>query len=280
MLQGKTSIMRNLILTLMIWVVCFTAITVGISLSYTWYKNNGKDVHIRFKEVDGLVPNQSKIMFKGVQIGSAKKIRLDLKTGDPIVTARIDKGPAKLIGKNSSFWIVRPEIGLGEIRNLSAIATGDYIEVNPVPGEEADCFVALEDDPVQEKFESGLKVILRSPSAAGLEIGTKIFYRDFKIGQVGDIDLAKDKRNLLVTIYIDKKYTSVVRKNSYFANISGFHASIHIFGGSEISLNSLDTLINGGITVVTPNFNAPAASNNEVFNLLTKEQHSELNKCN
>jgi paraquat-inducible protein B len=272
--------MRNLILTLMIWVICFTGITVGASLSYTWYKNRGKNICISFKEVDGLVPDQSKIMFKGVQIGTVHDINLDLKTGDPIVVARIDKEPAKLIGKNSSFWIVRPEIGLGEIRNLSAIATGDYIEVNPVPGEDADHFVALEDDPVQEKFESGLKIILKSSSSAGIEVGSKILYRDFKIGQVGDMDLSKTKRYVLITVYIDKLYTDVIRKNSSFANVSGFHASIHIFGGSEISLNSLDSLINGAITVTTPNFNSAPAKNNDIFPLLTKEEYVELNKCN
>ena len=264
----------------MIWVICFTSITVGASLSYTWYKERGKDICIRFKEVDGLIPNQSKVMFKGVQIGHTKEIYIDLKTGNPIVTVRIDKEPAELIGKNSSFWIVRPEIGLGEIRNLSAIATGDYIEVNPVPGEKTNNFIALDDDPVQEKFQFGLKIILKTASAAGLEVGSKVLYRDFNIGQIGDLDLSKDKRNILVTIYIDKKYTTVIRKNSYFSNVSGFHASIHIFGGSEISLNSLDTLINGGITVTTPNFNAPVANNNEVFPLLTKEQYADLNKCN
>lgn len=272
--------MRNLILTLMIWIVCFTAITVGASLSYSWYKNRGENMTIRFKNVDGLVPNQSKVVYKGVQIGSVTDIKIDLTNGDPVIAVRIDKEPAKIIGKKSSFWIVRPEIGLGEIRNLSAIATGDYIEVNPVPGDKPEFFVGLNDDPVQEKFENSLKIVLKTNSAAGLAVGSDVLYRDFKIGQIGEMELSKDKRFILLNVYIDQKYSQVVRKNSYFANISGFHASLHIFGGSEISLNSLNTLINGGITVTTPNFHAPAARNNDVYTLLTKQEQAELNKCN
>lgn len=235
---------------------------------------------IRFKNVEGLVPNQSKVLYKGVQIGNVTEINIDLKTGDPIVAVRIEKDTAKIIGKDSSFWLVKPEIGLGEIRNLSAIATGDYIEVNPVPGEQSDYFIALDYDPIFEKFENSLKIVLKATSAAGLEVGSDIFYKDFKIGQIGEMDISKDKRHILIHVYIDKKYSNVIRKNSVFSNVSGFHASIHIFGGSEISLNSLNTLINGGIAVTTPNFNAPTANYNDTFPLLTKEQYAELNKCN
>lgn len=260
----------------MVWVICFTAITFGISLTYSWYKNRGKDIYISFKEVAGLVPNQSKIMYLGVEIGKILELRLDNNTMLPIVKARISRASAKMIGKESEFWIVRPELSLGSIRNLGAVATGDYVSVNPVKGDFSKTFVGLDADPVDEQFEDGLRITLRSPSAAGIEVGSAVLYRDVQIGEVGHMDLSKDRRHVLIKIYIDDEYNNVIRKNSCFGNISGFHASINLFTGSEISLNSIRTLIKGGITVVTPNMKSAQAKNGDTFTMLTATQLQEL----
>ncbi len=271
--------MRNLILTLMIWIICFTAITFGISLTYSWYKNSGKDIYINFKDVAGLIPNQSKIMYLGVVIGKVVDMKLDDDTMLPIVKARISRRSANIIGKNSEFWIVRPELSLGSVRNLGAIATGDYIAVNPIKGDFSKTFIGLDADPVDEQFEDGLRIILKSETAAGIEVGSAVLYRDVQIGEVGNMDLSKDRRNVLIKIYIDDAYNNVIRKNSYFVNISGFHASIHLFGGSEISLNSIRTLIKGGITVITPDMKSNSAREGDMFKLLTQEQYQALKEC-
>lgn len=267
--------MRDLILTLIIWIICFTAITVGVSMSYKIYKHRGKDVYITFEDVSGLVPTQSKVMFRGAEIGTVNDITLDLKTGYPVVKARIVQYFLPMLGKDSNFWIVRPEFGIGEIQNLSAISTGDYISVNPVPGQFVNHFIGLDESPVEDQYEAGLKIVLKADSAEGVDIGSSVLYRDLEIGLVGDMGLSKDKKSVLITLYIDKPYVNVIRKNSYFGNVSGFHASIHIFGGSEIGLNSLRTLVKGGITVVTPNFVCPVAKNGETFIMLNRKQFEE-----
>src|SRR5690349_1352682 len=104
--------MRSIIVTLIIWIMCFTAITIGVSLTYKWYRQLGEDITITFTDVSGLVPNQSKIMYLGVDIGTINDIEIDLKTGKPTVTARISKQAMPLLGPKSKFWIVRPELGL------------------------------------------------------------------------------------------------------------------------------------------------------------------------
>lgn len=268
--------MRNLILTLIIWIICFTAITIGVSLTYKWYRNLGIDIQISFNDVSGLVPNQSKIMYRGAEIGTVEAIDLNIQTGYPIVKARVRKQSKSLLANDSLFWIVRPEFALGSINNLSTIATGDYIALHPGSGKFVNEFVGLEDAPVEDKFNYGLKLLLRANSTAGIEIGSGVLYKDFQIGQVGEMGLSEDKKYVLITIYIDKQYTSVIRRNSYFGNISGFYADIHIFGGSKIALDSLRTLINGGIKVVTPNLNGPAVKNGCIFNMLSREQIAEL----
>jgi len=260
----------------MIWIICFTAITFGISLTYSWYKNRGKDIYISFKDVAGLIPNQSKIMYLGVEIGKIIDMQLNEATKLPIVKARISRRSSTMIGKNSEFWIVRPELSLGSVRNLGAIATGDYIAVNPIKGEFSKTFIGLDADPVDDQFENGLKIFIKSSTASGIEVGSAVLFRDVQIGEVGHMNLSKDRNNVIIKIYVDDAYNNVIRKNSYFANISGFHASINLFSGSEISLNSIRTLIKGGITVITPNMNSAPAKNGDTFTMLTQEQFQAL----
>jgi paraquat-inducible protein B len=245
-------------------------------MSYKIYKHRGKDITITFKNVEGLVPNQSKIMFRGAEIGSVNDIELDLTTGYPVVHARIPQYVLSMFGEKSSFWIVRPELGIGSINNLSALSTGDYIAVNPVPGKFCNKFTGLEDIPVEDKYVAALTITLKGKTAGGIETGSPVLYRDLQIGDVGEITLSNDKRYVLIKLYIQSPYETVIRKNSLFGNVSGFHADISIFSGSHIGFDSLRTMVKGGIKVITPNMRCPAAKNHDTFELLSNEQLEEL----
>lgn len=266
--------MRNLILTLLIWTICFAGITVGASLCYDWYRQQGFNVQIKFTEVGGLIPNQSKVMFRGVQVGTVHTIKFDQGTEQPIVVARISKDIRDMVGEKSQFWIVRPEFGLGHVNNLSTIATGDYIAIDPIKGNPGKVFNGFTEQPPDEM--AGLRLRLNASSVSGLEVGSRILYRGLKIGEIGEMSLHKDKRFIRMTIYIEKKYASVIRRNSYFSNVSGFHANLSVFGTSHLNMDSLGTLVNGGVQVTTPNFNSAQAKQDDTFCLLTVEQMNEL----
>lgn len=268
--------MRNLILTLIIWVICFTALVAGVSLTYNWYRQLGVDITISFNNVDGIVPNQSKVLYRGVQVGTINDIKLDHTTGKPIVYTRISKDAAKILGKNSRFWIVRPELAFGSVRNLSTIASGEYIEMDPVKGPFSSEFVGLDDEPIEETDVSGMKLILYTSTASGLEIGSSVLYRGLHIGEIGDMGISKDKKHIKITVYIQDEFKSIVRKNSCFTNVSGFHASLHVFGASHIDMDSFKTLMRGGIAVHTQDFNVPPARAGDSFVLLTPKQVQEM----
>lgn len=267
--------MRNLILTLIIWIICFSAIVVGASMSYKLWKYRGEDITISFTDVEGLVPNQSKIMYKGAEIGTVKEILLDVQTGNPVIYARINHYVKPMLGENSIFWVVRPELGVGAINHLSAISTGDYIGVYPVPGKFSTAFKGRDNAPIDDEYDAGLRIILKAASADGIDAGSPVLYKDLQIGEVGEMGLSKDKKYVVMNIYINKPYVDVIRKCSYFGNVSGFHADIHIFGGSKIGLNSLRTLVKGGVSVVTPNFHSSPAAHDDVYVLLNRDQFAE-----
>lgn len=257
--------MRNLVLTLMIWVLAFTAITAGVLLSYNWYKEQGSEISIQFEDASGLVPGQSKLLYRGVQVGTVKGIVLDDPYGDPVLHIRVQKNVAAMFGKDSKFWVVRPHLGLGQVRNLSAISTGDYVSVEPAKGDVTTHFIGSEEEPIDPLHADGLQLTLKASSVNGVNLGTAIEYHGLKIGEVGGLSLANDNRTILIHLTIDKRYSRVVRKGSYFGNISGFHTSLQLFGENNIDVNSLNTLVSGAISVFTPDLRAPLAQDGAVY---------------
>ena len=56
---------------------------------------------------------------------------------------------AALVARDGSvFWIVRPEVGLGNVTGLGTIITGPHIEVSPGAGGPKSEFVGLERPPI------------------------------------------------------------------------------------------------------------------------------------
>jgi paraquat-inducible protein B len=86
------------------------------------------------------------------------------------------------------FWIVRPEVGLGNITGLGTVITGSEINVLPGKGKEQSEFVGLEKAPVALE-EKGLRIILVTGRLGSLRPGSPIYYRGIEVGAVRESQL-------------------------------------------------------------------------------------------
>lgn len=263
--------MRRLLLTLIIWILCFTAIVAGAVLTYNWYRNLGPEISISFLDASGVVPHQTPISYRGVYVGWVQHVRLNQKTGRAEVIARMHRDVADLLAEGTEFWVVKPEFSLEHSSNLGTIASGDYIGMRPQKGKVLYSFTGLDNPPVRSELAEGLQVLLHGPDGGGVNIGSPILYKGLQIGEVGELGVTKNKREVLVTAYIYKKYADLVRTSSFFGNVSGFHASIHILGSSQVGMDSLKTLLSGGIVMETNNLEAPQAKSGAEYELIPPE---------
>jgi paraquat-inducible protein B len=270
--------MKQQFVTIVIGILALTLIIVGASLTYCWQQERGPEITIHLTKASGLVPKQSKIMYKGVQVGTVTNITLGIKSKDIIIKARINKQLVELLGAKSKFWIVHPKIGLDKISNLGTIATGNYIEVEPIVGNFTQKFNGLERPPIDVIVESGRRLTLITSTLDGITTDTPILYRGFQIGEIRSMNLSKDRNSVAMIAYIYKEYVDVVRRNSHFANISGFHAGLSLFGTSHLDIGSARTLVKGGIEVSTPNNSSTEAKNGDVFHVLTTKEERESKK--
>lgn len=86
------------------------------------------------------------------------------------------------------------------------------------------------------------------------------------MGTVSLVNLSKDSRTVIVQINIQRKYTKLIRTNSVFWRKVGVQANVGFFS-AEVKINSLESLMRGGIDVWTPEKPGAIAEGQSKFSL-------------
>lgn len=250
-----------------VWVVPAVAALVAGILIYQRAQEFGAKISIQFKDGSGLKIGHTPVKYRGVNIGQVKAIELSRDHQHAVVEVRLHRSAAVVAQEGSRFWIVRPELGLGNITGLGTIVAGPHIEVWPGTGKAQSEFVGLEGPPVVEETE-GLKVILVSSRLGALKRGSPVYYRGIEVGAVQDAQLGTNGATVDVQVFIRERYTNLIRTSSKFWNASGFDVKFGLFRGAEINMESLKSLVAGGVAFATPDDpKSETAQNRAVFRL-------------
>jgi paraquat-inducible protein B len=112
-------------------------------------------------------------------------------------------------------------------------------------------FVGLSEAPFIERREVGdLTIQLQANLRGSLQPGAAVFYRGVKIGTIVAATLAGDAMTVDVSALIKARYAPLVRVNSRFYQ-TGALEELGLTG-LRARLDSLETLLVGGVTLVTP----------------------------
>ena len=98
-----------------------------------------------------------------------------------------------------------------------------------------------------------------------------MYYRGIEVGSVTATDLSPDATAAQVQVFIAQRYERLVRLGSRFWTVSGVDVNFGLFRGLEINIESLRTLVAGGIAFATPD-DAPPAKDGTLFLLHDKPQ--------
>ena len=127
-------------------------------------------------------------------------------------------------------------------------------------------FVGLEEPPVLGGGPEDLELVLEAVDRSGMRPGGVVTYRGLAIGTVEEVDLADDARRILARVVIQARYAPLVRTNSRFWSTSGLGVEIGL-RGLRADLESLETLVAGGIGLATPNRPGEPATDGSRFTL-------------
>jgi paraquat-inducible protein B len=85
-----------------------------------------------------------------------------------------------------------------------------------------------------------------------LQAGSPIYYRGIEVGAVQEQRLSADARMVEFDAFIQQRYAPLIRKETKFWNVSGVNVDFGLFKGAEVNVESLKSLVSGGINFATP----------------------------
>jgi paraquat-inducible protein B len=271
----KARVRRRRIFRL-VWVVPVIALAIALYLVWQHMRTIGPEIAIRFNDASGMRVGQTPIIYRGVQIGEVISVELTEDRRQALVRARLHKSARPIATEGATFWVVRPQLSLDQVRGLSTVLSGPEIHVIPGKGEALkNEFAGLDSAPVG-LGNSGLRLVLRAERPKGIRVNTPVNYRGVEVGMVERIALAPNSASADIHILVHSRYASLVRAGSAFWNTSGVHATGGILKGIELELESLRTLYTGAIEFATPSEKAARVKAGTVFFLHDKPKDEWL----
>jgi len=252
----------------MVWFIPIIAVLIGAWLTYKAYTDTGPTVTITFKTATGLVAGKSKVKYKNVEVGQVEEINFKKDLSGVDLKVQMNPGIKEYLTNKTNFWIVRARIAAGQVSGLGTLFSGAYIGIDPVAeGEPTQRFVGLEVPPPITTDVPGKHFMLQSTRKGSIDVGTTIYYRQIKVGQVLNYKLDDTGKQIDIEIFVREPYDQYVYKDTRFWNASGLDISLNA-EGITIDTESFASIIVGGIAFDTPTTltkSGEAAEENHVF---------------
>ena len=230
-----------------IWIVPFIALIIAGWLAYQYFADLGPEVRIVFPKNEGLIAGQSQVKFRNVPVGKVTKILITEDTKGVVVVVRMIKDAEPYMTERAKFWIVKPEVGLSGVSGLDTLISGTYIDVfSEKGGTYKKEHIGLTQP--YRNIRGGDYFHLSSLNGDNVVVGTPVYYKNLKVGQVEYLNLSLDNKSIDIIVFIDKKYVPYVHDDSKFwtQNIMSVDFSK---GSLEVNIAPLHTMLQGGIVL-------------------------------
>ena len=215
-------------------------------------KSDQVNITVRFQNI-GLLKKGAKVNYRGVQLGSVATTEFDENLRTIIATLHIEKQYETFFRKDTKIWLSRPTIKINKVENLDSLLFGMSVNIDPGSGLLTKDYTGLATPPHPFFTDfDGLGLVLETNQLNSLDIGSPVYYRRVKVGEVTGYDLAYNFKDVLVYITINDRYAPLIRTNTKFWNASGVTVKGGVFSGITVSTESLEALMAGGISLATP----------------------------
>ncbi|KZN38620.1 mammalian cell entry protein [Pseudoalteromonas luteoviolacea S2607] len=243
-----------------IWIVPIIAILITGWMLYQHQSNKGHVIFLKMENADGIIAGKTEVKVRSVQVGIVETLRLQIEQNAVIATIRINKHYDSLLTEDAKFWTVKPRVDETGISGLNTLLSGVYIELLPGESDRSASLFTMQDQPALISPDvDGVRYSLTAANAEVLDVGTGIFFRNYKIGQVESAKFNEKTLEMDYGIFINSPYDELISKNVIFWVNSGIEVDLST-EGIRVSTGSLSKLIKGGISVDYP----PAAEADEL----------------
>ncbi len=234
------------------WLVPIVAALVGLSMLVGAWRDAGPTIEISFDTASSLTPEKSPVKYRNVAIGEVRKITLSENHQNVVVTVDLNKDAEAFAREDARFWVVKPRIGAAGVSGLDTLLSGDFIAATPGTSDTfGKTFQGLETPPPITYDEPGKRFNLKAPDLGSLDIGSAVYYRKVRVGEVVSYELVPSGEWVNLGIFITAPNDQYVTTNSRFWNASGIDVGVST-EGIELDLQSLAAVLAGGIAFEVP----------------------------
>lgn len=253
-----------------VWLFPFIAVLITAWLFIDHFQNQGPVIKISFNESAGLQAGKTKLRYRGVIIGNVDKVEIAESIEEVIVSVSLNKDAERFAVEGSKFWVVQPKVDFQGVSGLDTLFEGTYISAQPgtTTTSKKEFKGQLRDDSSISTADT-VTYYLESTNADSINGGDSVTFRGLNVGQVTKVTLSKTAQTIIVQINIPYKFVRLIRSNTVFWKKAGIQANLGLFS-SEVKINSLESILKGGIDFFTPDNFGPIAKPQATFTLLAK----------
>ncbi|MDQ6628155.1 MAG: MlaD family protein [Pseudomonadota bacterium] len=253
----------------LVWLVPAVAVAIGASLLIRTVFLVGPRLTIEFASAEGVEAGKTEVRYKEVVIGKVHSVLLRGDRKAVVVGVQLDRTAASIAVADTTFWVVRPRIGLAGVSGLGTLLSGAYIGTDAgVSTESQSEFKGLEQPPLVLRGEPGSIFVLRSDDLGSLDVGSAVFHLRTRVGRVVAYTLDPNRDELLIKVFVEAPYQKLVTTATRFWNASGIDLTVSA-SGLTLNTQTLASVLAGGLAFETPGplGKAPRAPDNSVFRL-------------
>ena len=261
----------------MVWLLPAVAVAIAASMLLRTFLLVGPRIEIEFATAEGIEAGKTDVRYKEVVIGKVTSVSLRDDRKSIIAGVQLDLSAASFAVEDTTFWVVRPRIGVAGVSGLGTLLSGAYIGVDGgVSQKPRSRFVGLEAPPFVLRGEPGLVYVLRAEDLGSLEVGSPVFHRRTRVGRVVGYTLDADRDELSVKVFVEAPYQKLVARETRFWNASGVELSVNA-SGLTLNTQTIASILTGGLAFDTPSdVDKPTPAPGETVFTLFKDRRAAL----
>lgn len=257
-----------------IWIVPVIAALLAGVLAFQSLGVLGTSIRVSFEQGYGIQVGDT-LRYRGIIAGEVTAMSYTDDVDGVTLDITLDTDATDLARVGSRFWVVRPLVGWAGITGLDTLVGNRYLGVIPGSGPPQRQFVGLNQPPIEDALMPGLDITLEGSTRGSIAPGSPVTYRRIQVGSVLSVSLASDSRSVEVLARIREKYAALIQKGTRFWETSGVGLDVGITGAS-FHLESLESLVHGGVSLAVPQGELEQVSTGHRFTLSTHPKEAWL----
>lgn len=233
-----------------VWIVPLAAAAFCIAWGVSSLGSRGPTITIAFATADGLEAGRSTLRLRNVEIGRVTHVRALRGQPGVMIDVRLDTTAQALAVADTRFWIARPRIGPGGLSGLDSMLSGAYIAAALGSSRESrTTFTGLDTPPVTD--DRGRHYTLRTTSLGSVAIGSPVYHRRARVGQVAGYTLDADGHGVSIDVFVAAPFDRYVDVDARWWQAGGLGLRLDA-GGMKLGTPSIAALLAGALAFASP----------------------------